>query len=392
MATPPLMELPVQNSLPIKPEVTAIVTQSPPTMETNILHTEEVETMSTLTGSQTQMWGTQAYHQKPLLLQRQLSTKHMTVPTYKGAGTPQSPQHINLQHFTTQQQAPPPPPRTKEQVLTQETLTTTMSRDPVIAQEPLTTPMTKELDGSLEQHPTQAAMTEHLLAAQQTRATTVPLPVATLKRPSTISLTSSKTWSPKKVKPNLVKPRFDVKYAEHLIHIGNARYVVYGVVEGYPILRIQECDYKVQNGEKQQTKMIRFTIQQWIDLAAQLGPVNDAIEEFDLVKIHIGRNTYISVQPDRRRVDIREYFLPDNKKCRQDIAPNEFEPVLIPTRRGISLTYEEWTRFTLKAMPLINAGAEQLQTARAGSCISQHNAQKEWLLCQHCNPNGYTFW
>jgi hypothetical protein len=163
-------------------------------------------------------------------------------------------------------------------------------------------------------------------------------------------------------------------------------------VEGQPILRIQECDYKVQNGEKQQTKLIRFTVQQWVDLSAQLDVVNDAIEEFDLARIHLGRNTYLRVQPDRRRIDIREYFLPSDTKCRLDIAPNDFEPSLIPTKRGISLTYEEWSRFAIKAIPLINAGSDQLQAARTGTCLSHHNAQKEWLLCPHCNPNGHTFW
>jgi hypothetical protein len=215
------------------------------------------------------------------------------------------------------------------------------------------------------------------------------------KRPSTISLTSSKISSAKHVKPNLVKPQFEVKYAEHLIHIGNARYAVYGVVEGFSIIRIQECDYKykVHDGEKQQTKMIRFTIQQWVDLIDKLEVVNDAIEEFDVVKLHLGRNTYLRVQPDRRRIDIREYFLPSDAKCGLDIAPNDFEPSLIPTRRGISLTYEEWRRFVFKGIPLINAGADELRAAvLRGSCISQHNAQKEMLLCNHCNPNGFTVW
>ena len=138
--------------------------------------------------------------------------------------------------------------------------------------------------------------------------------------------------------------------------------------------------------------MVRFNLQQWVDLVTHMDMINDSIEEFDDLKIHLGRNTYLRVQTHRQRVDIREYFLPKEAKCSLDRTPQEFEAVLIPTRRGISLTYEEWKSFSEKAMPLINAGAEGLQLARAGTCTAHHNSQETWLSCTHCNPNGSSFW
>jgi hypothetical protein len=196
----------------------------------------------------------------------------------------------------------------------------------------------------------------------------------------------------KKTKPNLVKPKFDVKYAEHLVHIGNARYVIYGEVDNEAMLRLQECDYKpYRGGEKPQPKMIRFTLQQWIDLTTLVPTIDDAIEEYDEVKHHLGRNTYIRVQPHRRRVDIRDFFLP-NGPTSLDILPSQFEQALIPTRRGLSLTYEEWHELVSRAIPLIKHGAEKIQVASPESCVGQHRSQKEWLMCTHCNPNGYTVW
>ena len=196
----------------------------------------------------------------------------------------------------------------------------------------------------------------------------------------------------KKMKLNMVRPKFDVKYAEHLVHIGNARYVVYGEVDDEPIFRLQECDYKQSvGGEKPQPKMIRLSLQQWIDLTTLAPVIDDAIEEFDEVKHHLGRNTYIRVQQQRRRVDIRDYFLP-NCPTSLDILPTQFESLLVPTRRGLSLTYDEWYELVNKAMPLIKFGADKLQKAVVESCVGQHNAQKEWLMCHHCNPNGYTVW
>jgi hypothetical protein len=193
-------------------------------------------------------------------------------------------------------------------------------------------------------------------------------------------------------KPNMIKPKFDVKYAEHLIHLGNARYDVYGEVLDTAVLRIQECDYKVFNGEKQQSKMIRFTKQQWFDLVSSVDTVNDAINDFDEIKLHIGGNTYITVQPQRSRVDIRDYFLPDDAKCRMDVAPKAFEASLIPTRRGISLMYEEWGHLVQKGIPLITAGADQLKLPHGVPCFSTHDAQRDWLACNHCNPNGCMEW
>jgi hypothetical protein len=189
-----------------------------------------------------------------------------------------------------------------------------------------------------------------------------------------------------------VKPNFDVKYAEHLIHIGNARYVVYGTLDGEPIFRIQECDYKVNNGEKQQPKLIRCNLQQWVDLTANVDAINESIADYNKVLLHIGCNTYVHVQPDIRRVDIREYFLPANVKCKLDMLPICFEPYVIPTRRGISLTYEEWKQISIKAMPLIHVGSTELQAVRLGSCSVHHDAQAAWLKCEHCNPNGHLQW
>jgi hypothetical protein len=193
-------------------------------------------------------------------------------------------------------------------------------------------------------------------------------------------------------RPNLVKPKFDVKYAEHLVHLGNARYVVYGELTDTAVLRIQECDYKVFNGEKQQSKMIRFTMQQWFDLVGSVDAINEGINEFEETKIHIGNNTYVRVQAQRSKVDFREYFMPEDAKCRLDVPPNQFEATLIPTRRGISLTYEEWGAFVKKGIPLITAGADRLKTSHGGSCLSTHDAQRDWLACSHCNPNGCMEW
>jgi len=199
--------------------------------------------------------------------------------------------------------------------------------------------------------------------------------------------------SPKKPKLALVRPKFDVKYADHLVHIGNARYLLYGETEEKPVVRVQECDYRVSHGgEKKEAKMIRFTLQQWMDLTAAIPAVNEAIEEFDDIKIHIGNNTFIRVQPQRFRVDIRDYFIPPTDKCNRGLGPGEFEPYLIPTRRGISLTYSEWAKLSGKGVHLLREGSDAIKGATTGSCLAWHEENIEVLKCAHCNPNGYNMW
>jgi hypothetical protein len=224
-------------------------------------------------------------------------------------------------------------------------------------------------------------------------------PVATLKRTLiNFSGTTVKGMTPqsppkKIIKPNLVKPKFDVKYADHLVGIGNARFLVYGEVNDRVVIRIQECDYRRANGETQnEPKMIKFSIQQWLDLMEELDFIESAIEEFDQVKVAIGGNTFVRVQPQRRRVDIREFFMPDGALADPTMLPDQTEQLVVPTRRGISLTYEEWAMFVRKAVPLVKMGSDRLKSARQGACLTYHNGQREWLLCPHCNPNGYKAW
>jgi hypothetical protein len=195
------------------------------------------------------------------------------------------------------------------------------------------------------------------------------------------------------MRPNMIRPNFDVRYGDHLVHIGNARYLLCGEVDGTFILRIQECQYqKPQGGEKQPAKMIRFTIQQWMDLMDEVDAIGSAMEEFDKVQLHIGGNTYVRVQPQRHRIDIREFFLPDGRVRDLDMTPDQFDDYVLPTRRGISLTYDEWTTLIERAVPLIEAGSERLKAARRGSCLTYHHGQLSWLKCTHCNPNGYLAW
>ena len=207
------------------------------------------------------------------------------------------------------------------------------------------------------------------------------------------SVTGQELPAAKKARVSVVRPKFNVKYADHLVHIGNARYLLYGESDGVVVLRIQECEYvPASGGEKHQAKMVRLTVQQWMDLMSEVDLINGAIEEFDDVKIPIGCNTFVRVQSQRRRVDIREFFLPEGACRDMQIAPDQFENIVVPTRRGISLTYEEWHNLVGHAAALITAGSEKLKTARKGSCLSHHGGERGWLTCCHCNCNGFSMW
>ena len=86
------------------------------------------------------------------------------------------------------------------------------------------------------------------------------------------------------------------------------------------MIRIQDCAYtrrSVPDSVNFVPRCVKFTPQQWSDLLAAAVEITDALEGFDEVgdnlRLHIGRNTFITVKPQQGVVDIREFFLPKDE-------------------------------------------------------------------------------
>ena len=193
---------------------------------------------------------------------------------------------------------------------------------------------------------------------------------------------------------HVVKPDFDVLYADVLVKLNGSNYLIYGVDSvGDVVIRIQDCSYKRDNasGEKFVPRCVKFTVQQWADLLSVGSEVTQAAGYDENTRVHIGGNTFVTIKTESGVIDIREYFLPqDSARC-LDIRPEQFYDMVIPTKRGVRLTVHGWdTLVTLAANIIANFAGDKLHSKEA--CLSQHVTDVGILACGHCNPNGFTRW
>jgi hypothetical protein len=199
----------------------------------------------------------------------------------------------------------------------------------------------------------------------------------------------------------VIKPDFDVIYADFLLRLCSSYYLLYGVDEGgLPVIRIQDCSYNKRVADSKGVnfvpKSVKFTPQQWSDLLAAADDIADVLqgecESDGDQRVHIGSNTFITVKPDREIIDIREFFLPkDNTVKVQVNNPESYYNIIYPTKRGVQLSRAGWS-------VLISKGADMMSDLACGklsgvnqSCFSRHtDPVVDVRKCSHCNPNGFS--
>jgi hypothetical protein len=165
-----------------------------------------------------------------------------------------------------------------------------------------------------------------------------------------------------------------------------------------PIIRVQDCAYHINSASFKNShhdnfvpRSVKFTPQQWDDMMASVEDISKAYGAEESSRIHVGGNTFITLKPERGVIDIREYFLPDKEGRCVDVSPEEFFDDLVPTRRGVILTFNGWKVLVNKADELLRQFAgEKIQWM--GDCSTTHNEEDSLMKCGHCNPNGYKFW
>jgi hypothetical protein len=197
----------------------------------------------------------------------------------------------------------------------------------------------------------------------------------------------------KAAKMHVVKPEFDFLFADILYNLNDARYLIYGVDgEARPVIRVQDCAFrKLPGDEKFVPRSVKLTPQQWIDLLHVSEDVKEGLEEDTNSRVHIGGNTFITVKPHMGIVDIREFFLPPDDTRAADTEPNLLFDQLIPTKRGVMLNEQGWTRLVGKGSDIVKEFAAE-KIPDNDWCFSTHESELQHLACDHCNPNGYKYW
>ena len=205
----------------------------------------------------------------------------------------------------------------------------------------------------------------------------------------------SNPWKKMK-KLHVVRPDFDVIYADVLVKLNNSNYLLYGSdSEDNPVIRIQDCGYKRADcgggeGAKYVPRCVKLTTRQWLELLDIGEQIVQSLSEDEDKRAHIGHNTFITVKSDRGVVDIRDYFLPADDRRDEEVAPCQFFDDLVPTKRGVQLSASGWQMLIGRAASVLRDFAGTTIDYSLGTC--EHNGQTEYMACIHCNPNGWHLW
>ena len=97
-------------------------------------------------------------------------------------------------------------------------------------------------------------------------------------------------------------------------------------------------------------------------------------ENFQDFKVHIGGGVYATIDKNFKKVDFRRFWKPTDEE----------QP--IPTKSGISLTFEEFRLF-VSLIPEIET-VDAFKNAKLCILSDDHQNQEGALRCFECNPFG----
>ena len=206
--------------------------------------------------------------------------------------------------------------------------------------------------------------------------------------------------------------------ADILMNLGGEKYLILGLPNGIPVVRIHDCSYTDKEGKY--SRFATFDFQQWCDFATSAASILPSIrtlrddecvqnagrgnyagstsnyenESFKStrpstdIKFHLGKNLHVVGKPHSKYLHVRRYFLSEENALDRSLHHTDFE--LTPTKQGVVLSFEEWAKL-LSFIPLVRT--IMFPGNPFHSCFSKHLTEETLINeCEHCNPNGYMFW
>ena len=159
---------------------------------------------------------------------------------------------------------------------------------------------------------------------------------------------------------------------------GSNRYITVQRWRGETRIDIREWE-----GDSPSKKGVSLTLNRWKMLCYTVPDIRLAIKRIAIgekdadLKAHLGGNMYVSVTRGYGRVDIRQFWLPEN------------EEEIKATRKGIALCLNEWEALVSYISDIEKAVPEIMTTV---PCVlaEDHMNQEGMLRCRECNPNQHT--
>ena len=101
---------------------------------------------------------------------------------------------------------------------------------------------------------------------------------------------------------------------------------------------------------------------------ARCGQLNNKVQH------HLGGGQFATVSPVSPTLDLRQYFMPD-----------DLMKQILPTKKGVVLTRDEWDNL-ISCIQEINEAVPELESTQICSEKPDHYFHLESLKCGECNP------
>ena len=182
--------------------------------------------------------------------------------------------------------------------------------------------------------------------------------------------------------------------ADNVVHLGRDIYLTTNIWNGRRLIHIRQFHKYSESATKmypvKDGKGVCLSLENYLDLQAKLNEICDAFknecQEMDgavSFKHHIGGNMYISKHLLYDIVNIRRWFIPGDAE--------RIEENLIPTKKGIGLTIDEWKVFSMEGVNYLQTLPE-IKNGIPCNLSDSHQNQLGMLMCPHCNPNDCNNW
>ena len=164
------------------------------------------------------------------------------------------------------------------------------------------------------------------------------------------------------------------------LSLSGNRYVTANTFKGYVMIHIRQF---TEDGVPIKGKGIALTVVQWVELMSCIDGINNKLkhitdENVPDFKHHLGGNKYVRVTNGFRCVDLRLFWLPEDKR------------EVVPTKKGIALSIQEWYEFTKLANSQVPKYVPEIMTTVPCIFRDDHANQMGYLECINCNPNYWT--
>jgi len=138
------------------------------------------------------------------------------------------------------------------------------------------------------------------------------------------------------------------------VSLDNLRFVTVNEYNGQTYVHFRQYECNEAKGTTFATpKGCSLTPDAFALLVINTPLIDKAVERMEIdgnlpqpLKVHLGNNVYCKIENDYKCVDIRHYFQPEG------------ESKVVPTKKGLSLTFNEWKIFRDNIDRLKNLSAE----------------------------------